>query len=63
MKTSPIHRTTYEPPEQPHVDHTGSCINLHSDDNEENTDVSQKDAPSIQDDIKRDALTKLKTQC
>ena len=28
-----------------------------------NTDVSQKDAPSIQDDIKRDALTTLKMQC
>ena len=56
-------RTTTEPPEQPHVELTGSCINPYSDDNEENTDVSQKDAPSIQDDIKRDALTKLKTQC
>ena len=28
-------RTTTEPPEQPHVDLTGSCINPHSDDNEE----------------------------
>ena len=38
-------RTT-EPPEQPNVELTGSCINPHSDYNEENTDVSQKDAPS-----------------